>query len=136
VLGWFVISLKSLSFNGFDEGLLFYLSVPVSKPCLIIRVEIGSANAVNLTITMGTEIQIESAKLESLGWQSDEQKPVRPAATKVVRILSPDDMAGKKWWLDEWYLEWKTLADIRNDTDFLIRFQKAGKLKSGFNPIK
>jgi hypothetical protein len=55
----------------------------------------------------------------------------------VVKVLSPDDMAGMKWWLEEWFLEWKTLADIRNDTDYIIRSQKTGKLEFGFiNQIK
>lgn len=83
-------------------------------------VEFGSGNALNLD-TMDTEVQIELAKYVSLEWESDALKPDMLTATTPVRILSPDDMAGMKWWLEEWYLEWKTLADIKNDTDFLNR---------------
>jgi hypothetical protein len=83
---------------------------------------------------METKVQIELTELEALEWEGDELKPEMPTTTKGVRILSPDEMAGMKWWLEEWFLEWKTLADIRNDTNFLIRFQKTNKLKLGFNP--
>jgi hypothetical protein len=93
--------------------------------------DFGSLNAVNLAITMETEVPIELAEYESLEMDSNGLKPGMLTATTAVRILSPDEMIGIQWWLEEWYLEWKTLANIKNDTDFLTRSQKNCKLKLG-----
>jgi hypothetical protein len=94
-------------------------------------VDFGSVNAVNLAITMETEVPIELAEYESLESDSDGLNPGMLTATTAVRVLSPDEMIGIKWWLEEWYLEWKTLANIKNDTDFLNRSQKTSNLKFG-----
>lgn len=114
------------------ECLLFHFPSPVSKQLWMIRfVDFGSVNAVNLAITMETEVQIELAKHESLEMDSNGPKRDILTATTAVRILSPDEMAGLKWWLEKWYMEWKTLANIKNDTDFLNRSQKTSELKLG-----
>jgi hypothetical protein len=73
---------------------------------------------------METGVQIESAEYESLEGDGNGLKRCILTAKTALGVLSPDEMAGIKWWLEEWYLEWKTLADIRNDTDFLARSRK------------
>jgi len=80
---------------------------------------------------METEVQIEMAEHESLESDCDWTKRNLPTTYTAAGILSPDEMIGVKWWLEEWYLEWKTLANIRNDTAFLIRSQMATNLKLG-----
>jgi hypothetical protein len=98
-------------------------------------VEFGPVNALNLAIKVESEVQIELTRYEPLGWDGDGLKPGVLTPTSVVKVLSPDEMAGIKWWLEEWFLEWKTLANIKNDTNFLARSQKTSKLKLGSDDI-
>ena len=44
-------------------------------------------------------------------------------AAEDNHILSPAEMSGLKWWLDDWFSEWKGLASIKNDTHFLTKSQ-------------
>ena len=101
---------------------------------MICLADFGAVNAVNLAVTMETEVPIELAEYESLERDGDGLQRSLPTANPAARVLSPDEMIGIKWWLEDWYMEWKTLANIRNDTDFLIRSQMTTNLKLSFNP--
>jgi len=45
-------------------------------------------------------------------------------AARTATVLAPDEMTGIKWWLADWFLEWKVLASIKNDTHFLTKTQR------------